>query len=127
MEELNVLIVRTLYISSYRKSVATKKTAMFSPDKYFIVRCAAFPLVPPQCQMKRSQDDVCCFVPVCDFNQTAPTLPPPVSPGVSTQLPPLPPCKCYNSIRMYSRKFLPQLRDINTEKCLKFNLFFAFL
>ncbi|XP_060567789.1 mucin-2-like isoform X2 [Ruditapes philippinarum] len=57
-------------------------------------RCAAFPLVPPECKLQRDPNDVCCFVPVCDYNQTSPTLPAPVSPGVSTQLPPLPQSFC---------------------------------
>ncbi|XP_052233684.1 uncharacterized protein LOC127846468 isoform X4 [Dreissena polymorpha] len=58
-------------------------------------RCPTFPLVPPQCRMERDPSDVCCFVPVCDYNQTSPSIPNLVSPspGGPTQAP-LPPSFC---------------------------------
>ncbi|XP_052816208.1 uncharacterized protein LOC128242861 isoform X2 [Mya arenaria] len=57
-------------------------------------RCPTFPLVPPQCTMERDPNDICCFVPHCDYQKTTPliNLVSP-SPGQPTNAP-LPPSYC---------------------------------
>ncbi|KAK3581064.1 hypothetical protein CHS0354_033850 [Potamilus streckersoni] len=42
--------------------------------------CPTYPFIPPQCHMKRNPDNLCCYTPVCDFNQKVPTPAPPVTP-----------------------------------------------
>ncbi|XP_053376973.1 uncharacterized protein LOC123528762 [Mercenaria mercenaria] len=61
-------------------------------------RCAAFPIVPPQCTMQRNLSDICCLSPVCDFSKTPTPFPPLVSQAPNTSSPvvqpPLPTTFC---------------------------------
>lgn len=30
-------------------------------------RCPSYPIIPPQCQLQRDENDICCYKPKCDF------------------------------------------------------------
>ena len=63
----------------------------FYTHHFCFYRCASFPLVPPECKLQRDPNDICCFLPVCNYNQTSPAVPNLLSP--SPGVPTLPPCK----------------------------------